>query len=178
MARKPERAPQQGQEELLPEVVTLAIGRTTDKRHALLWLRTRGEEVTGRELVEVQPWAEVVERSWRDHAWQRFFRQEEAPAAERLARARAMAPLRGEDVAECVGLGVVRRGKQLAVVYVETEGARVSAFEVLAAEGSLMSAWDSLEREALARLLEAERYERARASAGWWGKAKKAGGAK
>lgn len=176
MARRHEKVAQDAQGSLteeLPEVVTLAIGRV-GARHALLWLRTRGETVTGRELVEVQPFAEQVERSWREHAWRRFFRQEDVPPAERLSRARAVAPLKGEDVAECMGLGIVRRGKQYAVVCVETEGARVSAFEVLSAEGSLLGSWDALEREALSRLLESERYERARVSAGWWDKSKSA----
>lgn len=178
MARKPDRGPQEGHGEELPEVETLAIGRVAGGHHALLRLRTRGDAVLGRELLEVRPYAEQVERSWRDFAWRRFFRQEEDSPAERVARAKELAPLRGEDVAECVGLGVVRRGKQLAVVHVETEGERVASFEVLAAESNLLGAWDSLEREAVARLLEAERYERTRASAGWWGKTKKAGGAK
>lgn len=105
----------------LPEVRTLALGETKDRKSCVLWLSTRGEKVTGRELCFVGH-SESAERLWlalaTEHMW------DKKPWDER-AKARGQDRSQGyrvEDVVWAHGLGLRKDKTTFNTVEVFVEG--------------------------------------------------------
>jgi hypothetical protein len=165
VARKAEAPPQP---EPLPVVLVVAMATSSDGLHAALLLHTQASRVVRRELLCVSRSLEKCEAAWQAAAYARLHRgREEWTPAEAAAIARDVRGAKAESFAECMGLALVRSGKQTACVYVEVEGDRLVAQRVVSM-GRRLDALLALDAEAGKSVLRAQRDARTRRNEGWW----------
>jgi hypothetical protein len=155
---KPPRADKApaSREEGVP-LVTVAVGETEDGHFCACVLTTQGDRVLARELLAVSLEAEGAAEAWRMAAHLRIFSRQEPTPIEKLATAREVAPYKGADVALAHGLGLHKQQGQWALCEVHTDGATVTAFNVVEASKDFLYLWERLDVLAARTLLRGDR---------------------